>query len=129
MKDHIRQAEMTFFNKSLSCGAIQNELYKTYAVKNGLRNEDGTGVLVGLTKISDVMGYKRDEAGNKIDSEGKLIYRGISVEDIIEQNDFTSACVYEEVCFLLLFGYLPTKEEFKQFRHVLSDKYKLHMRF
>jgi citrate synthase len=37
---------------------IDNELYSKYDVKKGLRNEDGTGVLVGLTKISDVVVIK-----------------------------------------------------------------------
>ena len=36
-----------FFEKLKEYGKIENELYKTYSVKNGLRNEDGTGVLVG----------------------------------------------------------------------------------
>ena len=56
-----------FFEKSKEYGKIENELYKTYSVKNGLRNEDGTGVLVGLTKISDVVGYRRGENNEKID--------------------------------------------------------------
>lgn len=125
MKDFIREDMMQLFNKSLSCGAIQNELYKTYSVKNGLRNDDGTGVLVGLTKISDVIGYSRDEKGNKHDEEGKLIYRGISVEEIVDKANFDEPCLFEEVCFLILFGFLPNKTEFKKFRHILSDKYKL----
>ena len=41
----------SFFEKSLEENQIDNELYKKYSVKKGLRNEDGTGVLVGLTKI------------------------------------------------------------------------------
>ena len=46
------------FQRSTSLNKIDNSLYSKYNVKNGLRNEDGTGVLVGLTKISDVVGYK-----------------------------------------------------------------------
>ena len=38
---------------------IENELFKKFDVKRGLRNEDGTGVLVGLTKIGNVVGYER----------------------------------------------------------------------
>lgn len=114
-----------FFEKSKEYGKIDNELYKTYSVKNGLRNEDGTGVLVGLTKISDVVGYRRGENNEKIDDYGKLYYRGIDVKDIIENSHFEDACRFEEICFLILFGYLPNKEEFAQFRKCLSDKYKL----
>ena len=50
-----------FFNKSLKENDIDNKLYSTYSVKKGLRNEDGTGVLVGLTKISDVVGYNKED--------------------------------------------------------------------
>ena len=63
---------------------IDNELYSKYDVKKGLRNEDGTGVLVGLTKIADVVGYKRVE-NKKVDCEGELYYRGINVSDIINK--------------------------------------------
>ena len=114
-----------FFEKSKEYGKIENELYKTYSVKNGLRNEDGTGVLVGLTKISDVVGYRRGENNEKIDDYGKLYYRGIDVKEIIENSHFEDACRFEEIGFLILFGYLPNKEEFAQFRQCVSDKYKL----
>ncbi len=73
----------SFFEKSLEENQIDNELYKKYSVKKGLRNEDGTGVLVGLTKISDVVGYKKVD-GEKFDDYGSLYYRGINVKDIIE---------------------------------------------
>ena len=61
------------FQRSTSLNKIDNSLYSKYNVKNGLRNEDGTGVLVGLTRISDVVGYKK-ENGKKIDTEGELYY-------------------------------------------------------
>ena len=63
----------SFFEKSLEENQIDNELYKKYSVKKGLRNEDGTGVLVGLTKISDVVGYKKVD-GEKFDDYGSLYY-------------------------------------------------------
>lgn len=45
---------------------IDNELFPMYNVKRGLRNEDGTGVLVGLTKVGNVVGYERlPEGGRK----------------------------------------------------------------
>lgn len=125
MDQHILHEEMKLFKQSLAIGNIDNSLYSKYSVKNGLRNDDGTGVLVGLTKVSDVIGYRRDESGNKIDTDGRLIYRGIDIKDIIEKSQFHEACVFEEVCFLILFGYLPNKEEFKTFREILAHKYKL----
>lgn len=103
---------------------IDNKLYSKYDVKKGLRNEDGTGVLVGLTKISDVVGYKRVD-GKKIDIEGKLYYRGIEVSDIINQRMPQQRFLFEETCFLILYGYLPTKEELSRFKDELSKYYEL----
>lgn len=119
MKSRIQN----YFEKSLVENEIENELYTTYSVKKGLRNEDGTGVLVGLTKISDVVGYRR-EGDKKIDDYGRLYYRGIDVKDLIEGYS-GSRYMFEEVCFLILFGYLPNKEEFDSFKKLLSDYYEL----
>ena len=113
-----------FFNKSLKENDIDNKLYSTYSVKKGLRNEDGTGVLVGLTKISDVVGYKK-ENGKKVDDYGKLYYRGIDVKDIVNADRKNNRYLFEEVCFLILFGYLPNEEEFEIFKSLLSDNYEL----
>lgn len=111
-----------FFQKSLDKNNIENELYSTYSVKKGLRNEDGTGVLVGLTKISDVVGYKKVD-DKKVDDYGKLFYRGIDVKDIIDNHQ--GSYLFEEVCFLILFGYLPNEEEFTAFKRLLSENYEL----
>lgn len=113
-----------FFEKSLDIGYIDPSLYKTYAVKNGLRNEDGTGVLVGLTKISDVVGYCY-EGENKVDREGQLYYRGINVRDIISNAASRNAHLFEEVCFLILFGYLPNTQELTSFTKELHARYAL----
>ena len=56
---------------------IDSELFQKYNVKKGLRNEDGTGVLVGLTNVGDVVGYDKDENGNVYPIDGKLYYRGL----------------------------------------------------
>ena len=55
---------------------IDNELFTKFGVKRGLRNEDGSGVLVGLTNIGNVVGYARDKDGKLLPTEGKLFYRG-----------------------------------------------------
>ena len=103
---------------------IPNELFHKYNVKKGLRNDDGTGVRVGLTRIADVVGYKYvDEV--KTDDEGKLYYRGIELRDIIANISKNQVCGYEETCFLLLFGYLPNREELQDFCKILKDHYEL----
>ncbi|MFQ9890318.1 MAG: citrate/2-methylcitrate synthase, partial [Streptococcus sp.] len=101
-----------------------NELYSKFDVKKGLRNEDGTGVLVGLTKIADVVGYKKID-GKKVDCDGELYYRGIAVSDIINKREPHQRFLFEETCFLILFGYLPNKEELENFKKELSERYEL----
>ena len=56
--------------------------FSRYHVKRGLRNEDGTGVMAGLTAICSVRGYMIDD-GERIPPHGELLYRGISVDDIV----------------------------------------------
>lgn len=111
-----------FFDKSANENVISNHLYKEYDVKKGLRNEDGTGVLVGLTTISDVVGYKRVD-GKKVDDFGTLYYRGIDIKDIISKKD--ERLVFEEVFFLILFGYLPSEEDLKIFIEDIKSRYTL----
>ena len=74
----------SLFNKAKDENNIPNELYQKYGVKKGLRNEDGTGVLIGLTRIADVVGYQRDENNNKIDIYGQLYYRDYEINDLIK---------------------------------------------
>ena len=96
-------------------------LFDYFGVKRGLRNNDGTGVLVGLTQIGDVHGYIMDE-GRKVPVEGRLRYRGINVEDIINGCRTDGRFGFEEVCFLLLFGKLPNQYELNTFRHILNER-------
>lgn len=117
-----------FFKKSLKENEIRNELYSEYSVKKGLRNEDGTGVLVGLTKIADVVGYKWGN-GQKVDDYGTLYYRGINVKDFLNGKRKERRYLFEEVCFLILFGYLPNEKEFKDFQHILSSQYELPLHY
>jgi citrate synthase len=116
---------LTIFEKYISENKIPNELYKKYNVKKGLRNEDGTGVLIGLTRIADVVGYIRDEEGNKIDIPGELYYRGIPLKTLYEKVSESNQTGYEDICFLLLFGYLPNKKELTLFKKELRNNYDL----
>lgn len=100
---------------------IPEELYQKYEVKRGLRNANGTGVLVGLTNVSNVGGYALDEAGNKIASEGRLLYRGYDVKDLVSECLREDRFGFEEVTYLLLFGKLPTAKELNEFTSLLQN--------
>ncbi len=100
-------------------GLIDQEYYVRYNVKRGLRNNNGTGVLVGLTKIGDVHGYILDE-GEKIPIEGRLLYRGIEISDIVSGFQKEKRFGFEEVCYLLLFGSLPNSQELDEFKTILG---------
>ena len=110
------------YNASLDASNIDNELYDKYNVKKGLRNSNGTGVLVLLTKISDVYGYKM-EGTKKIDDEGHLYYRGYDIYDLARFNKVQYG--FERICFLILFSKLPTEEEIEAFHNLLSSDYTL----
>ncbi len=91
-----------------------------YHVKRGLRNEDGTGVMAGLTRVCNVRGYVIDD-GERVPVEGCLNYRGIDVSDIIEGCNNENRFGYEEVVWLLLFGSLPDERKLEWFRGVLGS--------
>lgn len=107
------------FTTCMNAGKIDPDLYIRYDVKRGLRDQNGAGVLVGLTEISDVCGFSSRD-GKKYPAEGYLHYQGINVVDIV--NGVTSKGYgFEETTYLLLFGKLPTRKELTSFIHILSD--------
>jgi len=111
--------------KKYSKLALQNNVidpsrFSNYDVKRGLRNSDGTGVLVGLTKIGDVHGYIVDE-NEKVPVEGRLRYRGIDIRDLTEGFLKEGRFGFEETVYLLLFGELPVKSELEKFTKILSE--------
>lgn len=99
---------------------IDPDLYEKYNVKRGLRNKDGTGVLVGLTEIGEVHGYILDE-GERTPDHGRLLYRGIDIWDIVRGFQQERRFGFEEVCYLLLFGELPDKKGLEEFSHLLAE--------
>lgn len=110
-------------NELLSLGKNIESVYtipQGSSTKRGLRNDDGTGVLLGVTGIGSVQGYYLEDS-ERVPTEGQLYYRGISVLDIIKNHRKNNSFGYEEVAYLLLFGKLPTKEEFEQFNAILSQ--------
>lgn len=100
---------------------IEHELFARYNVKRGLRNEDHSGVLVGLTKIGNVVGYERLPEGGLKAIPGRLIYRGIDVESLVRGIQAEGRFGFEETVFLLLSGYLPDREELTTFCSVVHD--------
>ncbi len=99
---------------------IPADKYTKYNVKRGLRNENGTGVLVGLTSIGEVSGYLIQD-NEIIPAEGRLSYRGININDIVGDVLSTGRHGFEEVAFLLLFGTLPTVKQLSDFKEVLGN--------
>ncbi len=93
---------------------IDPQLYSVHDVKRGLRDNDGKGVLTGLTEVSTINSKKMID-GQLTPCPGELYYRGIKIEDLV--NGFTSEgrFGYEETVYLLLFGKLPTQEELDEF--------------
>lgn len=100
---------------------INNSLFKQYGVKRGLRNEDGSGVLVGLTKIGNVVGYERTENGELKPIPGKLYYRGYDIEDLVHGIEKEKRFGFEEIAYLLLSGNLPDKEVLHDFKELLYE--------
>ena len=104
----------------LSNSQINPELYTKYDVKRGLRDRHGKGVLTGLTEIGEVKAYTIDD-GEMVPCEGKLYYRGVDIEKIVDGFLTDDRFGFEEVTYLLLFGKLPTADELKKFRTLLAE--------
>jgi len=93
---------------------VPSELYELYDVKRGLRNSDGSGVLVGLTTVASVHGYNK-VAGKVIPDEGRLILRGYEIDDLVAGAHSEGRFGYEEVAYLLIAGSLPTQAQLADF--------------
>ena len=101
-------------------GSIDKELYTKFDVKRGLRDLNGAGVLTGLTDICEIRQNKIVD-GKAVPTDGKLFYRGINVEDIIQGCIKDGRFGFEETIYLLLFSKLPNEQEYKDFVKLLSD--------
>ena len=114
MDDH----KLSLYDNITKVNSVDPDLYEQYPVKRGLRNPDGTGVIAGVTNISNVHGYLMNE-GDKVPDEGKLTFRGYSIYDLLG-GDTTKRLGFEEVAYLLLMGNLPTKSQLETFVEVLG---------
>lgn len=98
---------------------IDKKLYQEYGVKRGLRDEQGQGVLTGLTNISQITAFKNVN-GEKIPCDGELLYRGYNVRDLVD-GAADKRFIFEEGVYLLLFGDLPDNEQLAKFREALNN--------
>ena len=98
---------------------ISPRLYDEYGVKKGLRDENGNGVLAGLTNISKITSSKIVD-GKKLPCDGQLWYRGYRVEDLIGSLGETELG-YEKIAYLLLMGQLPDSAAAEEFRTLLGE--------
>lgn len=101
------------------CHSIDPCYYTTYDIKRGLRNADGTGVVVGVTNISNVHGYVVSE-GDKVPDRGRLSYRGYTISDLVDHAVAENRFGFEETAYLLMAGELPTAEQLKTFNDLIA---------
>ncbi len=110
-----RLAEETY-----TASHVEPSLYEEYNVQRGLRDQNGKGVLVGITNISEV-NAKREIDGKSIPIPGELFYRGYNVKDIVRGLAPDNHFGFEECTYLLLFGKLPNQAELREFVRLLSS--------
>ena len=104
----------------LRASVIEPQLFEKYSVKRGLRNADHTGVLVGLTNVADVVGYQK-EGEILVPIDGKLIYRGIDVQALVQGAIDQKRHGFDEVIYLLLSGKLPNAGELTDFMQYMGS--------
>ena len=102
------------YDDIVTVNSVDPALYDMYPVKRGLRNNDGSGVIAGITNISNVHGYMMNE-GDKVPVEGKLTFRGYDIYDLLSDISPSKRYGFEEVAYLLMLGKLPTQDELDQF--------------
>lgn len=115
MNDYTNRQEMVCRKND----TISPRLYEEYGVNLGLRDENGNGVLTGLTKISKIVSSKVQN-GQKIPCDGELWYRGYRVEDLIRglnENELG----FEKIAYLLLMGEMPSEDEYGEFVQMIGE--------
>lgn len=118
-KDDVRLYANSKKDLCVASDTIPEELFKKFGVNRGLRDENGKGVLTGLTTISKVLSFK-NEKGVKVPIDGELWYRGYQVQDLIkglQSHEFG----FEKTAYLLLFGEIPSAEELAKFSEILGE--------
>lgn len=123
--DKLLEEKLKFYAEEIEeATRIDKEIYEKYSIKRGLRNKNGTGVLVGVTKVGDVCGYEIKD-GEKLPAEGELYYRGYPLTSLVHDIESTERLGFEEVIYLLLFDRLATKNKLERFKKILAENRKL----
>ena len=99
---------------------IDASLFEKFNVKRGLRNADHTGVLLGLTNVGDVVGYKKED-DKLVPIAGQLVYRGIEVSQLVQGAIDQKRHGYDETVYLLISGKLPNAQELKDFNEYMGS--------
>ena len=123
LDDYISQKEEVCRKNDV----ISPDLYGEYGVKRGLRDQNGNGVLAGLTNISKITSFETVN-GEKTPCEGKLWYRGYRVEELLKNLGETELG-YEKIAYLLLMGELPDENESELFKKLIGESRKLPTNF
>lgn len=127
LDDELNSQFDDLVNYCMLSGVIDLDLYLDYDVKRGLRDSNGKGVLTGLTEIADVVSYEYQD-GTKVPADGKLYYQGYNVQELVKSYG-RRRYAFEEATYLLLFGELPNKKQFKSFIDILSGLQELSAHF
>ena len=106
---------------------IPKKLYEEYGVNCGLRDENGKGVLTGLTRISKIVSFRKNKEGTLQPCDGELWYRGYHIFDLIDS--LKGEYGFEKIAYLLLFGNYPDAKEEEAFFQVLSEARELPQNF
>lgn len=107
--------------KSRQNNHIQPDMYLQKNVKRGLRDNDGNGVVTGLTEISTILSKRTNERGQSVPCEGQLFYRGVNIKELCNGFLKDGRFGFEEAVYLLLFSELPNRQELEDFTKLLSS--------
>lgn len=110
----------TLAEKSKRNNGIVPEMYPENNVKRGLRDENGNGVVTGLTEISKIVSKRKNESGEMVPCNGELYYRGIDIKDLTDGFLSEKRFGFEEAVYLLLFSELPNEAELEEFKKLIA---------
>ena len=121
MADTNDNRPFELYDRFSTINSVDPSFYERFDVKRGLRNADGTGVLAGVTNISNVHGYVISD-DVKVADEGSLLFRGYELKDLLGSPDDDRRFRFEEIAYLLLLGELPTQEQLDRFVAVIDSE-------